>query len=352
MKINQKAQSLKIWALTDYRAGTTNQVLGVAENIAREDEHFEVIEKKLLYNRLGKLPNGLQQFVGLASLHKVSAAHLSAPYPDIVISAGRRAAVIARYIQERNKAVKLVHIMSPELPFKFFDMIIMPQHDFPPNAKNIVTTLGAPHRLNNDILSQAANQNPLGHFSLPKPWTMLCLGGNTSFGRFMLNDNLALAEQLAPLASEGGSLLITSSRRTPAAIMQMAIESIQTKYPNITIKSYSPDGSSDYNPYHSWVAQAERFVITADSVSMISEAAFTTKPIYIFTPNESAGKKHLHFVQAMIAAGHVKHLRDYDANWQRLVNLNEAKRLSYKIRELFDNQGGLGVQYQLEKGSV
>jgi mitochondrial fission protein ELM1 len=323
-----------LWALTDYRVGTANQVLGVANNVAGNSS-FEVIEKKLSYSKLAELPNGLQQLLGLKVLTKLSASYITPPYPDLVISAGRRAAVIARYIKNKHPEAKLVHIMSPELPYKFFDLLVMPSHDFPAHAKNIMQTLGSPHNLNDEMLNKARLENPLGHLVLPKPWTMICLGGNTSFGRFSLKDCEKLVAQLEPIAQEGGSFLITASRRTPAAIMQMMLEWVSQKYPEITIKSYSPE-QQGLNPYHSWLAQADRAIITADSVSMISEAAFTYKPIYVFNPSEAAGRKHLQFINSMIDEGNVKPLTGYDAQWQRTHNLDEAARVALQIKSLFE----------------
>jgi uncharacterized protein len=319
----------ELWALIDHRVGTANQVLGVARATG-----FNIIEKKLIYNRLAELPNGLHQIIGLRGLAKISSAQLSPPYPDVVISAGRRSAVIALALKRKKPNMKLVHLMSPQLPLQFFDLVVLPSHDNPPDINNVVVTLGAPNLVTAELLRDERINNPIGYMANPTPWTMISLGGNTNFGNFTLDDAKNLITQLNPLAELGGSWLVTSSRRTPAAVMQMFLKWSGEEYPMINIKSYAHEQESQ-NPYYSWIAQADCFVITADSVSMISEAAFTDKPIYIFTPKQAAGRKHLDFINQMQEASHVKPLNAFSVDWQmREINLDEASRIAGYIREL------------------
>jgi mitochondrial fission protein ELM1 len=324
---------VRVWALTDHRKGTANQVLGVAKHTG-----YHVVEKQLTYTNVARLPNRLQLLFGMRGITKVSRASLTPPYPDVIISAGRRAAAVALLLKKQHPALKLVQIMSPELPLSSFDLVVLPAHDFPPEQANIIKMIGAPHCITDALLKEAASKHPLGHFTLAKPWTMICLGGNTSFGRFTLQDVKKLIDDLKPLAQEGGALLITASRRTPHAVFHMMLEWTRQAYPDIEIKSYAPDSGGE-NPYYAWLAQADRIVISADSVSMISEAAFTLKPIYIFNPEQAAGRKHLHFVMTMIDEGHVKPLRDYRAEWRRYVNVNEAARVGYAVRALCGDGG-------------
>jgi mitochondrial fission protein ELM1 len=320
----------QLWALIDHRVGTANQVLGVAKATG-----FNVTPKKLIYNRLSELPNGLHRLIGLHGLAKISSAQLSPPYPDLIISAGRRSAVVALALKRKKPDIKLAHLMLPQLPLNFFDLVILPSHDNPPDNPNVLVTLGAPNLVTHDLLQEAKAQNPIGYMANPRPWTMISLGGNTNFGSFTLSDAKNLVLQLERLANFGGSWLITSSRRTPSAVMEMFLKWVAEEYPNINVKSYAHEQDSQ-NPYYSWIAQADYFVITADSVTMISEAAFTTKPIYVFMPKQAAGRKHIDFVNQMQEAGHVKALTMFDENWLiRDNNLDEASRIANYVRELF-----------------
>jgi len=62
------------------------------------------------------------------------------------------------------------------------------------------------------------------------------------------------------------------------------------------------DGSGQ-NPYPDFLAHADLFLITADSVSMTCEAAATGRPIYVFSPSGGSAKfKRFHEALATYGA--------------------------------------------------
>ena len=68
------------------------------------------------------------------------------------------------------------------------------------------------------------------------------------------------------------------------------------------------------NPYHAFLALADRIVATPDSVNLLSEAAATGKPVYTFA-TESLRGKLAGFHAALAAGGHVRPLDRYDPAW-------------------------------------
>ncbi|MGH6915491.1 MAG: ELM1/GtrOC1 family putative glycosyltransferase, partial [Geminicoccales bacterium] len=76
--------SPRVWVLTDARPGNDNQALGVALALGWP---FTVVQ--LRYGPLARLPNLL---LGSSTLGLTAAARaaLMAPWPDLVIAAGRR----------------------------------------------------------------------------------------------------------------------------------------------------------------------------------------------------------------------------------------------------------------------
>ena len=78
-----------IWVLLDERPGTGNQALGVAEALGRP-----YVIKDLRYGPIARLPN-LLLGASLRVLTADSRTNISPPWPDVVISAGRRAASVA-----------------------------------------------------------------------------------------------------------------------------------------------------------------------------------------------------------------------------------------------------------------
>ncbi|KAK9048757.1 hypothetical protein SSX86_032276 [Deinandra increscens subsp. villosa] len=72
-----------------------------------------------------------------------------------------------------------------------------------------------------------------------------------------------------------GSIRISFSRRTPKQVSEILVREFHN-HPKV----YIWDGQ-DPNPHMGHLAWADAFVITADSVSMLSEACSTGKPVYV-----------------------------------------------------------------------
>jgi uncharacterized protein len=315
------------WALIDYRPGTAQQVLGVARATG-----FHVTEKTLHYNRLADLPNYCMFGYGLRGIAQDHRKILAPPYPELIISAGRRSAPVVAYIKARSPNTKLVHLMRPEWRDDVFDMVILPRHDRYDNASNVVTTLGAPHALSDELLFKSRARYPLNAERYPHPYTLICIGGNTPHGTFSIEDGRKLVKSLAAFA-HSGTLLVTASRRTPPAVAHKIFDFLQQDYSHMPCLRYMPDQGGE-NPYHAWLAQAHRVIVTSDSVSMMSEAAFVAKPLYYFKPSHNISPKHERFAQQMVDQGHAKPISSYDPLWTKAVKLDEAGRLGGLIREM------------------
>ncbi len=98
-----------------------------------------------------------------------------------------------------------------------------------------------------------------------------------------LRDEARLIATLGSLSKSGAGLMITASRRTPAALID-AIDAATRDAPRIVFR-----GTGD-NPYAHFLAHADAFIVTADSVNMAGEAAATGKPIYVFHPSGGSAK--------------------------------------------------------------
>ena len=72
-----------------------------------------------------------------------------------------------------------------------------------------------------------------------------------------------------------GTIRISFSRRTPAKISNILVKEFAT---NPKVHIWDGEGP---NPHMGHLAWADAFVITADSISMLSEACSTGKPVYV-----------------------------------------------------------------------
>src|SRR4051794_17986484 len=134
-----------IWALADPRAGTAAQAVGIAERLGVP---FRTVP--LAWGGMAGLP---WPWPSLGGLTPTARAGIRPPWPRLVISAGRRAAPVARWLGRRG--ARLVHCMRPGFGAGDFDLLVLGRHDRPKDAGNILPILGACHRMSQARLEAA-----------------------------------------------------------------------------------------------------------------------------------------------------------------------------------------------------
>ena len=312
---------LLVWALIDDRAGNKSQCLGVAEALGRR---FEI--RNLEYTPVAALPN----FVIGASFGGLSArsrANLTPPWPDVVISAGRRSAPIARNIKKLNGAETfLAQIMYPgDSGADEFDLIAVPGHDNLSPRPNLMTITGAPHRITTASLAEAAEEWKERFQALPRPWIALIVGGSTKRRTFTNSMARELGRAACDMAAKaGGSLLVSTSRRSGEAADVLIKE--------ITCPGYVYRwGDEGKNPYVGYLATADAVIVTGDSVSMCSEACAAPVPVYLYAPAALITGKHARLHQALFNGGYARPLGDALEDWTH-PPLNPADEVAAEIR--------------------
>ncbi|KJV10114.1 hypothetical protein VZ95_07080 [Elstera litoralis] len=281
-RLSSALPPLTVWLLCDDKAGTLNQARGLAERLAgllprpldvQEHRARAIVPFKFL-------PARLWEFFGIRCVIAALIPPLAPPWPDLVIAAGRSAVAPAAAIRRVSHGkTRVVALQNPRLPLARFDLVIAPIHDGLA-GENLVALAGAPHRISAARLAEAKAQPPADLAALKaeahaagKPFVAVLLGGNSARYRFDSATADRLARNLAALAETGARLAITPSRRTPPdaiARLQAALR----PYPH-----FWWDGTGE-NPYLPLLALADHLLVTGDSVSMLSEAASTGRPVY------------------------------------------------------------------------
>jgi mitochondrial fission protein ELM1 len=337
--------SERVWVLDDPRAGTAAQALGIAERLGVPFRRIPLAWNWMAHVA-GLARNG--SLLGLAGSARQSVARgggerLLPPFaadppdmegagPSVVLSAGSRSAAVALWLKERT-GCRVVHCMRPGLGGFLradrFDLLVIPEHDHPGRAANVLPILGAPHRVSPLNLRQAAAawRERLGH--LPHPRVALLVGGP------MRGTDLApalahrLGSAVARLTAErGGAVLATTSRRTGAEASDALAAGLAR-----TMHLLYRWGEPGENPYLGVLASADAIVVTADSVSMISEACATTVPVFVALP-ELAGPRHRRLIASLHRAGQVRVLGDELSPWPRQP-LDESGRVAAEIIRRF-----------------
>jgi mitochondrial fission protein ELM1 len=316
-----------IWVLDDPRAGTAAQAIGIAERLGHPFRRI-----KLAWNWkahvAGLVPHGSLMGVTLEDGFEAAARET----PDVVISAARRSAPVALWLKQRY-GCKLVHCMSPGLSGLFrreqFDLLVSPAHDRVPPAENVMEVLGAPHRVSPLALTQAemAWDERLAH--LPHPRIALLVGGPVRAVGMPPALAHTIGRQVAGLAvSLGGTVMATTSRRTGDEASDALAAGLGP-----AMHVLYRWGEPDENPYMGFLATADAIVVTADSVSMLSEACSTEAPVYVALP-ELAGPRHRVLIDSLVEAGQVRHFAQSISPWAR-VPLDESGRVADEIRRRF-----------------
>lgn len=324
-EIENRAPDAVTWVLTDGRAGSRASALGLAEAVG-----LPVVEKTVA---LAKpwiwLPPRLWP-PGPLGVPARDASSFAPPWPALIITCGRRAIGSALEIRRRARGMsRLVHVQHPRMDPARFDLVVAPAHDRL-DGPNVVVTTGSVHRVTPEKLRAAAADwhERLSH--VPRPRVAVLIGGSNAAYRIDAESAARLGSDLARLARETGcGILATLSRRTDNAAGRAFRDALTPAGDAADIWS-----GEDENPYLGYLGLADRILVTADSVNMISEAAATGKPVQIVPlPAHGRAAKFERFHRAMIAADAARPFGGRFADWDVRVP-DDTARAAARVRAL------------------
>lgn len=225
-----------MWLLGDGKPGHENQSLGLADALARrvtcELHRISLAEAR---GFTGRISGAVKASAGF-------------PKPDIILAAGHATHGALLWLTRKHRAKSIV-LMKPSLPMSWFDLCIVPAHDFPVGYQNdrVVLTRGALNRLTSSETEKTGKLILIGGPSKTHGW-----------------DGPALIDKLA-MATDRGGWELSDSRRTPAGFL----DDVRAKLPGITAFPHQETPPE-------WVTErlrrAKEVWVTEDSVSMIYEA--------------------------------------------------------------------------------
>ncbi len=254
-----------IWALLGQRQGDNNQVLALADALG------------MPYRKVTLRYNGWRVFDKylegrwLLSVDPVTRLQLVPPWPDVVIGIGHRSAPVALYIKRQSSGRTLtVRIGNPRLSPRLFDLTISPPQYCVPDEGNVLRqplTLGRPR----EALGPTAQENAWLAI-LPRPHRLLALGGPTK-GWILPHSTVVAAIEtlLCRGREEGGTLISVGSPRTdPTLLEQVAADAAERRH-------IVTDGNMPR--FGVLLGNADEVYVSGDSISMLSEAIMTGKPV-------------------------------------------------------------------------
>jgi mitochondrial fission protein ELM1 len=263
---------LTAWILTDGKIGDVQNCRGVAEALGLRAELRRVAPRAPFVWLMPFGPIDPREAPG-----RGADGPLAGPLPDLLIATGRRSVPYVRAVKKASGGRTFTVILKdPRTGPSAADLIWVPEYDRL-RGPNVVVTLTSPHAVTPDALAAArAHPDPrLAPLRLPR--VAVVVGGNSRHYRFTAPDVRRLADDLTQLGQSGASLMITASRRTPPELGGELKRLGQAH-------GFFWDGEGQ-NPYVAMLALADAVVVTADSANMVSEAAATGAPLFVFEPD-------------------------------------------------------------------
>ena len=260
------------WVITDGAAGNQRQALALADRLGMPIRHLQ-LEPRAPWSWFAPC---LSVGARLA-LSGTQRAQFAPPWPAAAIGCGRLSALYTRLLRRLSGGrCYTVQILDPRINPAHWDMVIAPRHDHL-DGPNVLQPLGSLNPVDDAWLQDGRDADP-AFASLPRPRIGVLLGGPRKGIAFDQTYIDALASALLNrLHSEGGSLLVLASRRTPQALVGI-MRSRLAGMPGLVWSSH--DGGD--NPYPGVLGWADALVVTPDSVNMLSEACAVGCPVQTF----------------------------------------------------------------------
>lgn len=309
------------WIITDEgKTGTEHQCVGLAEAMGLVP----------ILKRIGlRMPwRFISPYVTLGAKYAFTGAEIAPPWPDILIASGRKSVLASLYIKKASCGRTFtVQVQDPRVNTEKFDVVISPQHD-ELSGGNIITTIGSLHKITKEKTQKAAEEFVWLKERLGKPLIAVIIGGKSKSYKFDADTAVELSKQLIKLKDDSGAgLMITASRRTGPEAEKILREKL-AELPRVFFWDGVPP-----NPLMAFLGLADFIIVTSDSVSMVSEACSTGKPVFV-VELEGGSEKFKQFHNALYKKGLARPFAGKLESWQP-PTINEMASVAEEVNQRF-----------------
>ncbi len=244
-------------------------------------------------------------------------------YADVVISCGNSLLGVHLFASSENQAKSIV-VMKPSIFSDRFDAVIVPRHDKPRAGQNIFVVDGALSAITPDDRLKRAEE-------LKREFLMngvekkigLLLGGDASGLKFSEKLLTPFLENIGRYCRDKNTyLLAATSRRTPPWADSL-LKSLFGSRRHCPILVNANEANRE-GIVSGILGASDLLLVSAESVSMISEAVMTGKPVIVFAPApaDKMKRKHKEFLRQMASENRII-LAENDSIYEimdRLIN--------------------------------
>ena len=205
--------------------------------------------------------------------------------PDIILSTGSSVAAV-NLLLGKILGAKTVTCRRPSpIGTRYFDLAILPMiswHQASPKD-NICRTIGVPNPISPELLDVKREQLKEELHLSDCPRIGILLGGTDRHETITMEDAKWLSEICeATTERMNAQICVTTSRRTPQDVTEYLVSTVKdTDWCRLFI---TPDTSSELeDPYQDILALSDLLIVTADSFSMVCEAASSGRSVAVLT---------------------------------------------------------------------
>ena len=190
---------------------------------------------------------------------KADSTSIDAPWPDIWIGAGRASLPLSTRVGALSGGKTfVVQTQDPGSATPRLDLVIPPTHD-ELAGDNVFAIVGAPNRMNAEGFARDLARFREMIDPLPHPLVAMIVGGKSKSHDLSPDRARRMAAEVAKaVTAVGGSLLVSFTRRTPAAAQAVLTKGLSR------VPGWIWDGEGD-NPYFAFLAAADIILVTEDS---------------------------------------------------------------------------------------
>lgn len=204
---------------------------------------------------------------------------LEQPEPDLIISCGNKAqAHVFAIVAACDQPPFTVHLQTPEPEFvQRFDMAFISRHDWTEEkarTPNFRPMLGVPHQIAKAALEEARPNARRRWVPHDNRAVAVLIGGTNRAYQYNSETIERLIHTIRSLAADGWTTLVSTSRRSDPTILPRLLD-----FCNDRIVVWDRTGE---NPYRDFLAAADAFLVTKDSITMNCEAVTSGRPVYVF----------------------------------------------------------------------
>ena len=265
-----------IWVLTGGKTGDNAQVLRAATAM-----DLPFVTKRIVL-KPGFDTVKPKVVASLDIVDRAASDPLEEPWPDLVITLGRRLSTAALWVKAQSGGKSRIALFNaPKGRASDFDLIVAPAFYTVPDGPKLCR-IALPLIAADAAKLAAARERFAQDFEgVARPLHVLLLGGDMGTRRLDPGFVKHVLSTMQQGFAKDGTIYATTSRRTPATAADAVAAALR---PQDRLYRWR-EGAAD-NPYFGLLAHGASFTVTSDSLSMMTEVARLGRPLIIAEPPE------------------------------------------------------------------